>query len=80
MDDLILQARTAMTVYGPSIVQLASLIESEFLDQRDAIKFNRVPRWLANQKKVEAKKVKYEQMKAARKVSRKQPQSKDRTP
>lgn len=80
--DLVLQARTAIVTYAPAIVALASLVESEFIDQRDALRFGRPPRWLVNQKKIEAKKEKKDkmiEMSASRKVSKKLPQ-KERKP
>ena len=53
--ELVLQAQTAITIYAPSIFNLASLIETEYKDQHEAVKFNRPARWENNQKKVEAR-------------------------
>lgn len=51
--ELILQAHTALSIYAPSLCNLAGTIDSEFEDQFNAVRFDRIPRWEMNRRKVE---------------------------
>lgn len=53
--ELVLQARSAQTVYMPTISKLAGTIKSEFRDQHGCSVTGRIPAWQLNQKKIEAR-------------------------